>query len=82
MLLTINNMTAAPLLVPHPIGVTVPAFPGSVTLGMQITDLSFREDTGNPSWRVIQDMVKKGQITYAVAADPVDTNIVDDVNEV
>lgn len=69
MLATVTNLSSTdPVYVPAPFDVTIAAS-GNVVRGVNLSDLQGREDTGNPNWKVLNDMIKKGQITIAYADD-------------
>lgn len=69
MLATVTNLSATDEVeVPAPFNVTIAAS-GNVVRGVNLADLNGREDTGNPHWKVLNDMIKKGQISITYADD-------------
>jgi hypothetical protein len=86
MLMTITNTSGALL----PIGFRgcVPektiAIGGNVVLGVSIADLYAGDDAGqgDPAWKYLDTLVKKGKATVAFAVDPNDVNVLDRANEV
>jgi len=86
MLMTITNTSGVALPIGH--RGCVPdktlAIAGSVTLGVSIADL-YAGDTngqGNPAWKYLDTLVKKGKATVTFAVDPNDANVLDEANEV
>jgi len=77
MLATVTNLSSTDSVdVPFPFNRTIAAS-GNVVLGVNMADLNARSETGNPPWRVLNDMIKKGQITVAYADDAVTSDTYD-----
>lgn len=69
MIATVTNLSAtASVDVPFPFNRTL-APSGSFALGVNLADLNNGEEKGNPAWKPLNDMIKKGQITVAYADD-------------
>lgn len=85
MIMTITNVSGAELTVEHRncVPATTLAAGGNVALGVSMIDLRARGDiTGFSAAMYLDDLVKKGQITCAFAADANDLNVEDEANEV
>jgi len=61
---------------------TTIAIAGNATFGVSMADLFAQADAGNPAWKYLDTLVKKGQATIAFAADADDVNVLDEANEV
>jgi hypothetical protein len=69
MIATVTNLSAsASVYVPAPFDRTL-APSGSVALGVNLADLDNGQAKGNPNWKVLNDMIKKGEITITYADD-------------
>jgi hypothetical protein len=55
---------------------------GSATFGVSMADLYAQADAGNPAWKYLDTLVKKGLATITFAADANDVNVLDEANEV
>lgn len=85
MLLTVTNLTAAPLEVGFPINKTLAASgdPGdSVELGVSEADLEEGNQQGDPAYKRLNLMRQEGKISMAIAADAANSSILDEANEV
>ena len=77
MLATVTNLSAsASVDVPFPFNRTL-APSGRVVLGVDLADLTNGEEKGNPAYKPLNDMIKKGQITVAYADDALTSNTLD-----
>jgi len=61
---------------------TIAAGGGAATFGCTIFDLQAQEDKGNPAWKYLDYLVKKGDVVVAFAADANQQSVVDAANEV
>jgi NADPH:quinone reductase-like Zn-dependent oxidoreductase len=69
MIATVTNLSATDSVdVPFPFNRTLAAS-GSVALGVNLADLNNGEEKGNPAWKPLNDMIKKGQISVTYADD-------------
>ena len=70
MIATVTNLSgSAPIFVPAPFNRTL-APSGVVALGVNLADLdNGNNPKGNPNWKVLNDMIKKGLITITYADD-------------
>ena len=69
MLATVTNLsTTDPITLDKPFGVTIPAS-GSVTLGLNMEHLLAERVAGEQAWQYLNELIKRGQITVALAAD-------------
>jgi hypothetical protein len=81
MIMTVTNLSATdPLVVGFPINRTIPAS-GNVALGVSVRDLMFGEDIGDPAYKRLDELARKGLATVAVAVDANDNNVLDKANE-
>jgi hypothetical protein len=81
MIMTVTNLSSTDALeVGFPINRTIAAS-GNVALGVSMADLLFGEDQGDPAYKRLDELVRKGLATVAVAADPNDANVLDEANE-
>lgn len=77
MIATVTNLSAsASVDVPFPFNRTIAAS-GSVALGVNLADLTNGEEKGNPAWKPLNDMIKKGLITVAYADDALTSDTLD-----
>lgn len=77
MIATVTNLSATDeVVVPAPFDATIAAS-GTLIRGVNLSDLQGREDTGNPHWKVLNDMIKKGLITITYADDAQTTDTLD-----
>lgn len=85
MIMTITNPSVTDALtVPLIRGITpetVIAATANATFGLNSSDLLNREPEGDRGWKRLNEMIKKGLATIAFAADPVDSDVVDEANE-
>lgn len=83
MLLTIANLTAAPLTIDYPFNRTLAAAgdPGdSLQLGVGIDDFVEGEDKGNPAYKRLNLLRQEGKVTLTLAALATDTSILEAAN--
>jgi len=82
MIATVTNLSSTDaVVVPFPFNVTIAAS-GNVQLGVSMADLYEGEDKGDAAWKRLNDMIHKGQISVAFAADAQNVGVVDAANEV
>lgn len=84
MTITNNNATTAldvefRKLIP---ATTIAAGGGSATFGVTMLDLMAQHEKGNPGWKYLDWLVKKGDVTVGFAADATQQSVVDEANEV
>ncbi len=79
MLLTVTNNLAVAQTVGFPINRTLAAA-ASVQLGVSLRDLEHGEDVGDPAWRRLDALVRKGDLTLALAVDANETSILQAAN--
>ena len=85
MIMTITNLSSTDALtvnVPGCVPETEIAASGNATFGCSLADLYHRGHIGDPVWKRLDDLVKKGQATIAFAVDAADVNVLDEANEV
>lgn len=61
---------------------TVAAGGGTADFGVTIFDLQAQEDKGNPAWKYLDWLIKKGTVAITFAADANQQSVVDAANEV
>lgn len=61
---------------------TIAAGGGASIFGVSLFDLQYGEDTGNPAWKYLDNLVKQGDIVITFAADADQQSVVDAANEV
>jgi len=61
---------------------TTIAASGNATFGVSLADLQARGPIeGDPAWKRLDELVKKGYVSIAFAADAADVNVLDELNE-
>lgn len=69
MIATVTNLSASvSVAVPAPFSITL-APSGSAALGVNLNDLDNGDAKGAPNWKILNDMIKKGQISITYADD-------------
>lgn len=80
MIATVTNLSSTDaVVVPFPFNVTIAAS-GNVALGVSMADLFEGEDKGDSAWKRLDEMIHKGQISVAFAADAQAVGVVDAAN--
>jgi len=89
MIMTLTRTPAGDVTIPAiakciPSEATLAGSGGTLAYAVQMSDLFTREYVeGDPSWKRLDELVKKGYVsTITFAADANDLNVVDEANEV